>query len=52
MEDVDGAGVQPSQPFSFPFEPYPIQRDFMNELYQVLENKKLGIFESPTGTVS
>lgn len=38
--------------FPFPFPPYPIQKDFMAELYQVLEAGKIGIFESPTGTVS
>jgi hypothetical protein len=38
--------------FDFPFQPYPIQKDFMTNLYTVLEGGKLGIFESPTGTVS
>uniref|UniRef100_A0A452UGB8 DEAD/H-box helicase 11 n=1 Tax=Ursus maritimus TaxID=29073 RepID=A0A452UGB8_URSMA len=37
--------------FPFPFTPYSIQKDFMAELYQVLEAGKIGIFESPTGTV-
>ncbi|EHB05252.1 Putative ATP-dependent RNA helicase DDX11-like protein [Heterocephalus glaber] len=36
--------------FPFPFPPYSIQKDFMAELYQVLEAGKIGIFESPTGT--
>lgn len=36
--------------FPFPFTPYPIQQDFMSSLYQALEEGKLGIFESPTGT--
>ncbi|XP_021041364.1 ATP-dependent DNA helicase DDX11 isoform X3 [Mus caroli] len=36
--------------FPFPFPPYPIQKDFMAELYKVLEGGKIGIFESPTGT--
>nr|XP_038940693.1 ATP-dependent DNA helicase DDX11 isoform X2 [Rattus norvegicus] len=36
--------------FPFPFPPYPIQKDFMAELYKVLEAGKIGIFESPTGT--
>ncbi|CAG9559763.1 unnamed protein product [Danaus chrysippus] len=36
--------------FSFPFEPYDIQVKFMTELYSTIESKKLGIFESPTGT--
>lgn len=38
--------------FDFPYTPYQIQNDFMSTLYNALENKKLGIFESPTGTVS
>ncbi|CAH6792018.1 Ddx11 [Phodopus roborovskii] len=36
--------------FPFPFPPYPIQKDFMTELYKVLDAGKIGIFESPTGT--
>ncbi|XP_030893269.1 ATP-dependent DNA helicase DDX11 isoform X6 [Leptonychotes weddellii] len=36
--------------FPFPFTPYSIQKDFMAELYRVLEAGKIGIFESPTGT--
>lgn len=38
--------------FDFPFPPYDIQKQFMNSLYNALETNKLGIFESPTGTVS
>lgn len=38
--------------FHFPFDPYPIQQDFMKELYATLEASSVGIFESPTGTVS
>jgi Rad3-related DNA helicase len=37
--------------FSFPYKPYQIQIDFMRELYRTLESYKVGIFESPTGTV-
>ncbi|KAJ8943644.1 hypothetical protein NQ318_005646 [Aromia moschata] len=36
--------------FDFPFPPYEIQQNFMKNLYLALETKKLGIFESPTGT--
>ncbi|KAG1310063.1 hypothetical protein G6F64_004834 [Rhizopus arrhizus] len=39
-----------SDSFGFPFEPYPIQKDFMNSLYNALSQEKIGIFESPTGT--
>lgn len=44
--------LDPPSSFLFPFTPYVIQHDFMTKLYSALENKKLGIFESPTGTVS
>ena len=36
--------------FAFPFPPYPIQIQFMTHLYESLEQGKIGIFESPTGT--
>ncbi len=36
--------------FHHPYQPYDIQRDFMIALYQCLEDSKVGIFESPTGT--
>lgn len=39
-----------SDEFAFPFKPYEIQRDFMKNLYETIEEKKIGIFESPTGT--
>jgi chromosome transmission fidelity protein 1 len=38
--------------FPFPYEkPYEIQLNFMKALYKTLELGKIGIFESPTGTV-
>ncbi|XP_067246042.1 ATP-dependent DNA helicase DDX11 isoform X1 [Chanodichthys erythropterus] len=36
--------------FPFPFQPYPIQESFMEALYTALDQGKIGIFESPTGT--
>ncbi|KAJ1971307.1 ATP-dependent DNA helicase chl1 [Dimargaris xerosporica] len=39
-----------ANPFRFPFSPYPIQDDFMRHLYEAIEARKVGIFESPTGT--
>ncbi|KAF2711821.1 DNA repair helicase [Pleomassaria siparia CBS 279.74] len=36
--------------FHHPFEPYDIQKQFMNAVYDCLEHGKVGIFESPTGT--
>ncbi|SCU81158.1 LANO_0B02168g1_1 [Lachancea nothofagi CBS 11611] len=37
--------------FNHPFKPYDIQLQLMGQVYSLLEkNKKIGIFESPTGT--
>lgn len=38
--------------FHHPYTPYDIQETFMKTVYQVLEESKVGILESPTGTVS
>lgn len=37
--------------FPFPYQPYDIQQQFMQALYSALDQGKVGIFESPTGTV-
>ncbi len=37
--------------FPFPYQPYNIQEQFMQALYSTLDQGKIGIFESPTGTV-
>lgn len=37
--------------FPFPYKPYDIQEKFMKALYSALDQGKVGIFESPTGTV-
>ncbi|CAG9315195.1 unnamed protein product [Blepharisma stoltei] len=36
--------------FDFPYDPYKVQLEFMQELYKTLSIQKVGIFESPTGT--
>ena len=36
--------------FHHPFEPYDIQQDLMEAIHQCIEERKIGIFESPTGT--
>jgi chromosome transmission fidelity protein 1 len=38
--------------FHHPYIPYPIQVDFMNALYDAIEDGCVGIFESPTGESS
>jgi hypothetical protein len=43
---------QPPRCFSFPYPPYPIQQQFMEALYQTLEEGQIGLFESPTGAWS
>ena len=37
-------------PFGHPFEPYQIQLQFMEALYKCIDEGKVGLFESPTGT--
>lgn len=44
--------LRPPEEFPFPFKPYDIQKAFMKKLYETLEGGNIGIFESPTGTVS
>jgi chromosome transmission fidelity protein 1 len=38
--------------FQFPFEPYDVQVQLMRALYDTFENRQIGVFESPTGTVT
>lgn len=45
MTDNDDA-----RDFHHPYEAYDIQKQFMNAVYGCLEDGKVGIFESPTGT--
>ncbi|GAA5960705.1 hypothetical protein JCM3765_007297 [Sporobolomyces pararoseus] len=41
----------PSDPtYGFPFEPYSIQLDLMNHLYEALSSGRCTVIESPTGT--
>lgn len=47
-----GDGPEKSHDFHHPYTPYDIQETFMETVYQVLEQGKIGILESPTGTVS
>lgn len=36
--------------FCHPYDPYQIQLEFMRALYRCIDEGKVGIFESPTGT--
>jgi len=47
-----GDETEKSHDFHHPYTPYAIQETFMETVYQVLEEGKIGILESPTGTVS
>ncbi|KAF9188409.1 DEAD H (Asp-Glu-Ala-Asp His) box helicase 11 [Haplosporangium sp. Z 11] len=58
-DSKDGSGAAETEdpqpiPTSFPAFPYPtpysIQTEFMRQLYQCIDQRKVGIFESPTGT--
>ncbi|KEQ70137.1 ATP-dependent RNA helicase chl1 [Aureobasidium namibiae CBS 147.97] len=39
-----------AEKFYHPYEPYDIQLQFMRALYDCIEQGKIGVFESPTGT--
>ena len=38
--------------FHHPFKPYDIQYELMSVIYESVKKGQVGIFESPTGTVS
>ena len=38
--------METPEDFGFPFQPYEIQESFMKKLFQVLNDKQFGIFES------
>ncbi|KAJ6584730.1 helicase C-terminal domain-containing protein [Mycena capillaripes] len=51
VEEISLSLPTPAQFPAFPFvEPYPIQVDLMRHLYTSIEQKKVTIVESPTGT--
>ncbi|KAL3265964.1 hypothetical protein HHI36_010151 [Cryptolaemus montrouzieri] len=50
MANIEEYPLECPERFDFPFPPYNIQKDFMKALYNTINEKKFGIFESPTGT--
>lgn len=52
ISEIETNHTKAPNEFDFPFTPYSIQHEFMSKLYEVIERKQFGIFESPTGTVS
>ncbi|GMF27302.1 unnamed protein product [Phytophthora fragariaefolia] len=50
MEGEAAADAMDGAFFSFPYEPYPIQLQLMQQMWATLERGHCGIFESPTGT--
>lgn len=46
------SNMEPPKPqtFNHPYSPYDIQVRFMQSLYECLEEGKVAIFESPTGS--
>ncbi|KAH6677316.1 helicase C-terminal domain-containing protein [Halenospora varia] len=49
-EGDDESHAPTHRDFHHPYTPYAIQETFMSTVYQVLEEGKIGILESPTGT--
>lgn len=43
-------GSKNQHQYGHPYKPYSIQEAFMTSLYNTLEQSRIGIFESPTGT--
>lgn len=37
-------------PINFPFEPYDLQKEYMEKVLECLQNDRNGVLESPTGT--
>lgn len=51
-ESEDALLTEASRAFSFPYpQAYKIQIELMREVFRCVEDRKIGIFESPTGTV-
>lgn len=44
--DINGVSVK------FPFEPYPVQRDYMEKVIETLDKGHNAFLESPTGKFS
>jgi chromosome transmission fidelity protein 1 len=47
---MEGPGLARTEFSAFPYPPYAIQQQFMQQLYCTVEQGNVGLFESPTGT--
>ena len=50
MASIEAPQKEVSRDFHHPYKPYDIQVDLMNVIYECIEEGKIGILESPTGT--
>lgn len=50
MDAVGQDNIDTEREFSFPYRPYSIQNDLMNAIYNAVSRRRIGFFESPTGT--
>lgn len=52
FKHIPEQSAMPSQNFGFPYSsPYPTQLELLRDVYDAIDQRKIGFFESPTGTV-
>jgi chromosome transmission fidelity protein 1 len=47
---MEGPGLARTEFSAFPYPPYAIQQQFMQQLYDTVQQGNIGLFQSPTGT--